>query len=303
MQKQLREIEKFSDKDQMFWDGQKEQWKEKQQEIEQKRNELLPEHQKMQKRSQKMQSLQDKQRIFLKDACACDEEMRKVEVEINERETRCLELAETSNGRMAAEDLEEELRSLQAGEERRDSCASQSKGCCFDPVLEQLFTLGRRMRDSRSNTSRKNSSEGSRSQSPLCTWQEKKRKEESGKRSKRKEQPVAKFVHKRQVGAMKAFRLVLFLILLGTRTQTVNAVEDEISVRQEMDRRLEKVPVPRADSGKRWRRVDTCESQCTERGRGLAREKKQKQPGWKPENPKWKQPEPLKKTGEGREHL
>ena len=34
---------------------------------------------------------------------------------------------------------------------------------------------------------------------------------------------------------MKAFRLVLFLILLGARMHTVKAVEEEISIRQEMD--------------------------------------------------------------------
>ena len=65
-----------------------------------------------------MQSIQDKKRNFLKEACACDEEMRKVRKEINEREARNLELAEkSSNSRMAAEDLEEKLRGLQAGEE------------------------------------------------------------------------------------------------------------------------------------------------------------------------------------------
>ena len=53
LQKQLLEIEKFSDTDQVFRDGQKENWKDKLQDIEEKRNELLPEHQKMQKRSQK----------------------------------------------------------------------------------------------------------------------------------------------------------------------------------------------------------------------------------------------------------
>ena len=94
----------------MFRNGQKEKWKEELLEIEKKRNELLPEHQKMQKTSQKMQSLQDEKRNFLKDACACDEEMRKVREEVNEREARFLELAEkSSNSRMAAEDCEEEL--------------------------------------------------------------------------------------------------------------------------------------------------------------------------------------------------
>ena len=35
----------------------------------------MPEHQKMQKKSQKLQSMQDKKRKYLKDACACEEEM------------------------------------------------------------------------------------------------------------------------------------------------------------------------------------------------------------------------------------
>ena len=129
LQKQLLEIEKFSDTDQVFRDGQKENWKEKLQDIEEKRNELFPEHQKMQKRSRKMQSLENERRNFIKDACACDEEMRKVREEINEIEARYLELVEkSSNSRKE--------------EERRGSCASQSNGCCFDSVMEQLLTLG-----------------------------------------------------------------------------------------------------------------------------------------------------------------
>ena len=55
LQKQIREIQKFTDVDQMFWVSQKEKWKKKLLEIEEKRNELLPEHQKVQKRSRKMQ--------------------------------------------------------------------------------------------------------------------------------------------------------------------------------------------------------------------------------------------------------
>ena len=75
----------------MFLDGQKEKWKEKLQEIEEKR------HQRMQKRSQEMQSIQDKKRNLLKEACACDAEMREVREEINEREECYLELAEKSS--------------------------------------------------------------------------------------------------------------------------------------------------------------------------------------------------------------
>ena len=97
-----------------------------------KRNELLPEHQRMQRRSQKMQSLQEKKRHLLKEACVCDEEMRKVREEISERKARYLELAEkSSNGRLAAEDLTEELRGLQAGEERkRHSPMDASSDAC-----------------------------------------------------------------------------------------------------------------------------------------------------------------------------
>ena len=99
-------------------DGQKEKWKEELQDIEKKRNKLLPEHQKMENSSQKMQSLQDKKRHFLKDACACDDEMRKVRDEMEERQARFLALSEKSgNCRMAADDLEEEIEGLQAGEE------------------------------------------------------------------------------------------------------------------------------------------------------------------------------------------
>ena len=56
---------------------------------------------------------------------------------------------------------------------------------------------------------------------------------------------------------MKAFQLVLFLILLGTRMQTVK--------RQEMDRILEKVSVPGADSSNRCRRMKLREREWKER--------------------------------------
>ena len=62
--------------------------------------------------------------------------------------------------------------------------------------------------------------------------------EESGKGSKRKEQPADEWAHRRQVGAMKAFQLVLFLILLGSSLPMVRAVEQEISTRQELDRTI-----------------------------------------------------------------
>ena len=112
---------------------------------------------------------------------------------------------------MTADDLEEEVRDLQAGEERKGSYASQSNGCCFDSVLEEPFTLGAAHARQQIQARKRNSTEGSKFQPLLCAWQEEKKEEEkSSKRSKRREQPVAKCVHQRQEGAMKAFRLVLF---------------------------------------------------------------------------------------------
>ena len=101
----------------------------------------------------------------------------------------------------------------------------------------------RRMQDSRSKPCKRNSTEGSKFQPLLCTWQEEKKEEKRLERSKRKEQPFLMWLYQRQVGAMRAFWLVLFLILLGTRMQTVRAVEEEISIRREMDRKFEKVHV------------------------------------------------------------
>ena len=86
LQKQIREIEKFTDMDQTFRNSEREKWKERPLESEEKRSELLLEHQRMQKRSSKMHSIQDKKRKLLKEAGACEEEMRKVKEEIDERE-------------------------------------------------------------------------------------------------------------------------------------------------------------------------------------------------------------------------
>ena len=187
----------------------------------------------MLKRSPQLQSLQDKKKTYLKDACACDA-MGKVIYDIKNREAHFRELAQKSSlFRMAANVLEVEIRGWQAGEERRGSCASQSNGCCFDSVMEQPFTWKRRMQGSRSKPCKRSSTEGMKFQPLLCIWQDEKKEEKRLERCRHTEQPVAKWVHQRQVGAMTALRLVLFMILLGTRMQTVNAVDEEISIRQE----------------------------------------------------------------------
>ena len=65
---------------------------------------------------------------------------------------------------------------------------------------------------------------------------------------------------------MKVFRLVLLLILLGTRMQTVKAVEEEISIRHEMDRIIEEVRVSHAGSSNRCKRRKFCERESEEGG-------------------------------------
>ena len=67
--------------------------------------------------------------------------MRKVSDEVEEGRVRFAPLSgKSGNCRMAADDLEDEIQILQAGEERRGSCASQANGCCFDPAMvEQVL--------------------------------------------------------------------------------------------------------------------------------------------------------------------
>ena len=138
LQKELRDIEKFTDMEPMVRDSQKEKWKCQLQEIERKRTELLPEDQKMQKRSQKLQSLQDKKRKYIKEACAGEEEMRKANEEVQERRVRFEALSEGSRlfGRRNPDP---------AGRrgEKRQLCVPQANGCCFDPaVVVQVFACG-----------------------------------------------------------------------------------------------------------------------------------------------------------------
>ena len=144
LQKQLRDLEKFTCMPQDIQSRLKEEWQQQLQDIEQKRNDLLPEHQRVQKRSQKIQSIQDKKRNMLKETVAAEEDMRKVRAEVNERELRFHQLSRKVDSiRMATAELEAELRGLQAGEERRGSNASQVVAeCCLDTVAEQPPTTG-----------------------------------------------------------------------------------------------------------------------------------------------------------------
>ena len=100
------------------------------------------------RRSQKSQSLRDRQRNHLKNARDCEEEMQMLNKEMEESkalyETRFRALSEKSGHcRKAAAELENQIQTLQVGEERRGCSASQSNGCCFDPATgEQVFAFG-----------------------------------------------------------------------------------------------------------------------------------------------------------------
>ena len=96
----------------------------------------------MQKRYQTLQSLQDNKKKYFKDAGDCDEEMRMLHEENEERQARFQKLSETwCISQKEAEILEDEIQALQAGEETRGSCASQSNGCCTNPAIVEQHRL------------------------------------------------------------------------------------------------------------------------------------------------------------------
>ena len=116
-------------------------------------------------------------------------------------------LSETSgNCRKEADNLEEEIQALQAGEERRGSCVSQSNGCCFNPatVQQQHRLIEKSAGFSVGNIRR--------CQQLQSMWQEEKRKK-SGK-----EIGTSKML---QATGIKALQWILLWILFGVKMQTV----------------------------------------------------------------------------------
>ena len=73
-QRQLWDVEKFTDVPQEVQSSIKEYLQQQQQEVEQKRNDLLPEHQILQKRSQKIESIHDQNRNMQKETVAAAED-------------------------------------------------------------------------------------------------------------------------------------------------------------------------------------------------------------------------------------
>ena len=135
-------------------------------------------------------------------------------------------------------EAELEIRILQAGDARRNSYASQSNRCCFDPaVVEQLFTSGK-MQAWQHNQALNRRVDGLHQVPATLVHTPGREEERRTRRSKRKGQPAANWVNQRQEAAIKVFRLVLCLILLGIRMQMEKAVE-ATSIHQEAGRIIE----------------------------------------------------------------
>ena len=126
LQKELRNVEKFSCVPKEFQEHLESNLQQQLQEVEQRRHDLMPEHQKVQKRSQKIQSIQYKRRNLQKDSTATKDEMRKLQEELMQKKERIFSLSnKVDKNKMADAEMAAELQSLQAGEERRGSNASQ----------------------------------------------------------------------------------------------------------------------------------------------------------------------------------
>ena len=87
LQRELRDIEKFSCVPKEFQENLKSNLQHQLQEVEQRRHDIMPEHQRAQTRLQDIQSIQDK-RNFQKDSTAAEEEMRKLQEELKQKEER-----------------------------------------------------------------------------------------------------------------------------------------------------------------------------------------------------------------------
>ena len=173
-----------------------------------------------------------------------------------------------------ADGLEDEIKILQAGEERGGSCASQSNGCCFDPAMvDQIFACGAVHAEHYIQAMQEEFIR--RFKAPAALEQV------AGGEERREWKEWEEDAKERRVGVTKALRWVLLWILLGTRMQMVKTTEEEISTRQETDCVLEKVPVPRAGDEIRWKRMRTCDGEKGRR-RILAKRKNKNSQGKDP---------------------
>ena len=93
LQKELREVEKFSCVPKEAQESRKSILQQQLQEVERRRHHLLPEHQEAQERSQRIESIQDKRRNLQEESTAAEEEMQRIKEEINRNEERFLQLS------------------------------------------------------------------------------------------------------------------------------------------------------------------------------------------------------------------
>ena len=137
LQKELRDIEKFSCIPKEFQDSLESNLQQQLQEVEQRRHDLMPEHQKVQKRSQNTKTSWTKEEIC-SETVPQEKRMRMLQGKLKQMEDRVLFLSnKIDKNKMAAD-----LRSLQAGEERGGSNASQTGDGCLEALWQQYIALG-----------------------------------------------------------------------------------------------------------------------------------------------------------------
>ena len=120
LQKELRDVEKFSCVPKEFQESLKSNLQQQLVEVEQRRHDLMPEQQKVQKRPHKIQSIQDKRRNLQQDSIAAEEEMRKLQEDLKQMEERVLFLSnKIDKNMMQGADMAAELRSLQGGRRKK----------------------------------------------------------------------------------------------------------------------------------------------------------------------------------------
>ena len=113
--------------------------------MEKRRHDLMPEHQKVQKKSQKIQSIQDKskkyaEREWQQHKKRCGRSKRSSGKK--EERFRLFLSDRVDKNKMADAEMAAEQQSLQAGEERRGSNASQTGDGCLEALWQQLIVLG-----------------------------------------------------------------------------------------------------------------------------------------------------------------
>ena len=80
--------------------------------------------------------MQDKKRSFLKEACACEEEMREVSEEMEEKKVRFATLSENRETVELQQMIwKKKSRSCRQGRKEEAAVASQFNGGCFDSVM------------------------------------------------------------------------------------------------------------------------------------------------------------------------